>query len=629
MTDAAVSPGPGSAPRLRRVLALRDLIVVAAAAMGPAFSLATTMAAMIAAAGRWTWLALTIVAVLMAMIAGGYRRLGERMRDAGSSYAWIRAAFGPVTGAYGAWVLLVANVFAVLATALPAGTYTLDLVAPSLAPNALAVALVGCGWIVASALLLWYGLRPTAMLTLLLLAAEVVVLAGAAALAGIHQRAGAVAFVAAPLEWGGLVAAIVVGIWMIDGWEVSASTAEEAQGDASVPGSGGLAGLVLTAVILLAAVAAFARVGTAAGFAEHQSDALAYVGGLLGGRWPVVLSVTVLVSLTAALQTTLVYLTRSVFGMGRDGLLPRALGRLDERAEPAAAIALIAGLSLVFTLAAGVSPTRERRLRFGAARDVVVLGRPFRHDGGRGGSRFPGGAGRSLVGRRPAGRRRGGAERDSVGGVLSCRLAHQGFHRRLCNHRASPGAVARRRRPPGVRAGGGTTYRESLLNDKEIVLTRDGLKKLEDELDELKTVHRREVNERIRQAKEFGDISENAEYEDAKQEQAFVEGRVLKLEAMIRNARVIDASDYVADEVHLGATIKVKETSSGRSHEFTIVGSAEADPKNARLSNESPVGRALMGRKKGETVDVTTPGGQMKYKIESINKDPKKTKKAS
>jgi transcription elongation factor GreA len=167
------------------------------------------------------------------------------------------------------------------------------------------------------------------------------------------------------------------------------------------------------------------------------------------------------------------------------------------------------------------------------------------------------------------------------------------------------------------------------LNDKEIVLTRDGLKKLEDELDELKTVHRREVNERIRQAKEFGDISENAEYEDAKQEQAFVEGRVLKLEAMIRNARVIDASDYVADEVHLGATIKVKETSSGRSHEFTIVGSAEADPKNARLSNESPVGRALMGRKKGETVDVTTPGGPMKYKIESINKDPKKTKKAS
>ena len=117
------------------------------------------------------------------------------------------------------------------------------------------------------------------------------------------------------------------------------------------------------------------------------------------------------------------------------------------------------------------------------------------------------------------------------------------------------------------------------MNEKEIVLTRDGLKKLEDELDELKTVHRREVNERIRQAKEFGDISENAEYEDAKQEQAFVEGRVLKLESMIRNARIIDQSDYVADEVHLGATVRVKETGSGSAHEFTIVGSAEADPK--------------------------------------------------
>ncbi len=169
------------------------------------------------------------------------------------------------------------------------------------------------------------------------------------------------------------------------------------------------------------------------------------------------------------------------------------------------------------------------------------------------------------------------------------------------------------------------------MNDKEIILTRDGLKKLEDELDELKSVHRREVNERIRQAKEFGDISENAEYEDAKQEQAFVEGRILKLESMIRNARIIDQSDFIADAVHLGASVKVKEMGSGKSHDFTIVGSAEADPKNARLSNESPLGAALMGRKHGETVDVTTPRGVMKYKIESINKAAKKAtaKKAS
>ena len=167
------------------------------------------------------------------------------------------------------------------------------------------------------------------------------------------------------------------------------------------------------------------------------------------------------------------------------------------------------------------------------------------------------------------------------------------------------------------------------MNDKEIVLTAEGLKKLEDELDDLKTVHRKEVNERIRQAKEFGDISENAEYEDAKQEQAFVEGRILKLEAMIRNARLIEGLEFSAGEVHLGAGVKVKEVKSGDTHEFTIVGSAESDPPNHRLSNESPVGRALMGRKKGETVDVVTPRGTVQYKIEMIRPPKKAAKKAS
>ena len=359
-----MSANPGGAPRLRRVLALRDLIVVAAAAMGPAFSLATTMAAMIAAAGRWTWLALAIVAVLMAMIAAGYQRLGERMRDAGSSYAWIRAAFGPEAGAYGAWVLLVANLFAVLATALPAGSYTLDLLAPAAAESGVAVAAVACGWILAAALLLWYGLRPTALLALALLAAEVIVLAGAAGVAAGHPRPDAVAFASGPIAWGGIVSAIVLGIWMIDGWEVSASTAEEAEGTAAVPGAGGLAGLALTSAVLLAAIWAFARIGSAAGFERHESDALAYVGDLLGGGWRKALSVTVLVSLAASLQTTLVYLSRSIYAMGRDGLLPGRLGTLDRRGEPAASIALIAALSLAFALAAGLSPTAKEAFDF-------------------------------------------------------------------------------------------------------------------------------------------------------------------------------------------------------------------------------------------------------------------------
>lgn len=169
------------------------------------------------------------------------------------------------------------------------------------------------------------------------------------------------------------------------------------------------------------------------------------------------------------------------------------------------------------------------------------------------------------------------------------------------------------------------------MNEKEIVLTREGLAKLEHELDDLKTIHRREVNDRIRQAKEFGDISENAEYEDAKQEQAFVEGRIMKLEQMVRNARLIDEGEYDDGEVHLGSTVKVKDLAKGDTHEFTIVGSAESDPPNHRLSNESPLGSALLGRKKGDSIDVTTPRGVTKYKIEAIKgTTPKKAaKKAS
>jgi transcription elongation factor GreA len=167
------------------------------------------------------------------------------------------------------------------------------------------------------------------------------------------------------------------------------------------------------------------------------------------------------------------------------------------------------------------------------------------------------------------------------------------------------------------------------VNDKETVLTREGLAKLEEELEDLKTVHRREVNERIRQAKEFGDISENAEYEDAKQEQAFVEGRIMRVEALIRSARIIEATDATADEVMLGATVRVKEVSGGDSHEFVIVGSTEADPTNNRLSNESPLGKALIGRRKGDVVDVTTPRGPRQYKIELIGAKKRTAKKAS
>ena len=156
------------------------------------------------------------------------------------------------------------------------------------------------------------------------------------------------------------------------------------------------------------------------------------------------------------------------------------------------------------------------------------------------------------------------------------------------------------------------------MTEKEVLLTEDGLRKLEAELDELKSVHRKEVNDRIRQAKEFGDISENAEYEDAKQEQAFVEGRILKLEAMIRNAKIIVEGEGGADEVHLGSTVRVRNVTAGSESEYTIVGSTESDPLNAKISNESPIGVALIGSKPGATVTASTPGGEVQLKVISI-----------
>jgi transcription elongation factor GreA len=156
------------------------------------------------------------------------------------------------------------------------------------------------------------------------------------------------------------------------------------------------------------------------------------------------------------------------------------------------------------------------------------------------------------------------------------------------------------------------------MTEKETVVTEDGLRKLEGELEELKTVHRKEVNDRIRQAKEFGDISENAEYEDAKQEQAFIEGRIMKLEAMIRNAKIIHEGEGGADEVHLGSTVKLKNLSTGSENEYTIVGSAESDPPNAKISNESPIGKAVVGAKPGQTVTATAPSGEIQLKVISI-----------
>lgn len=155
-------------------------------------------------------------------------------------------------------------------------------------------------------------------------------------------------------------------------------------------------------------------------------------------------------------------------------------------------------------------------------------------------------------------------------------------------------------------------------HDKEVILTLDGLAKLEKELELLKTVKRREVAERIKQALEFGDISENSEYEDAKNEQGFIEGRILQIEKMLRNAKVIDEQEVHADVVTIGSKVTLVESNGTNEMEYMIVGSAEADPEQAKISNESPVGRSVMGQKVGSVINVNVPMGTIQYKIKAI-----------
>jgi transcription elongation factor GreA len=153
---------------------------------------------------------------------------------------------------------------------------------------------------------------------------------------------------------------------------------------------------------------------------------------------------------------------------------------------------------------------------------------------------------------------------------------------------------------------------------KDVILTPEGLANLKGELEQLSTIRRREVAARIKEAREFGDISENAEYDDAKNEQAMLEARIATLEEKLRSATVIDQSDLSTDMVRVGSIVHVKDE-AGKSTKYTIVGSAEANPSELRLSNESPVGKALLGHKRGEEVVFATPKGERKLKITKID----------
>jgi transcription elongation factor GreA len=155
---------------------------------------------------------------------------------------------------------------------------------------------------------------------------------------------------------------------------------------------------------------------------------------------------------------------------------------------------------------------------------------------------------------------------------------------------------------------------------KEVALTPEGQARLEEELRHLETVRRREVGERIKEAKEFGDISENSEYDDAKNEQAWVESRIIEINVILAHATII-SSPKKNDKVTLGAKVEIKDTETGDKHVYQLVGSAEADPGHNKISNESPVGQAIVGARKGDTVKVQVPSGKMlEYAVLSITR---------
>jgi transcription elongation factor GreA len=153
---------------------------------------------------------------------------------------------------------------------------------------------------------------------------------------------------------------------------------------------------------------------------------------------------------------------------------------------------------------------------------------------------------------------------------------------------------------------------------KEVILTPDGYEKLRQEIEYLSSEKRREVAERIRVAREFGDIAENAEYDDAKNEQAMLEHRIAQLEERLLSARVITKKEISKDSVSVGSTVRLRDLDANKTFEYRIVGSAEANPAENKLSNESPVGKAILGRKKGDTVEVAAPRGSLKFKILEI-----------
>jgi len=158
------------------------------------------------------------------------------------------------------------------------------------------------------------------------------------------------------------------------------------------------------------------------------------------------------------------------------------------------------------------------------------------------------------------------------------------------------------------------------MPDKEVILSAEGLRRLEEKLEHLKRVRRHEVAERIRKARQFGDLNENSEYEEAKNEQSFIEGEIIQLEKLLRNAKLVDDVNVDPDVVGLWSRVKVQDLETDEVLEYTIVSSTESDPDANRISDESPVGRAMFGQRAGNMVEIQVPAGTIKYKIIEVSR---------
>lgn len=357
--------------------------------MAPAYSIAATFGLMVAAAGSGAILSLIVLTIPITFIAIAFHRLCEDRADAGSTYAWSRLAFGPRLGAFAAWIVVLSYFFAAVAAVVPAGSYTLGLLASfhivpaTLASQTMPIAFAGSAWVVAASLLLIGGVKPTARASGLLLGLEVLALLVFAGIAFFHKPMSG----SEPVHiltfgtggYAGFFAAMVLSIWVTDGWEVSTYTSEENRGTSRHPGLGGLLGLLLTVALVLICMAAYSRVSSLAGIANHTTDTLAYVASQLGGGWrTVVMVVTVLVSTGATLWTTQLGISRGVFSMARDRVVPHALSAVHPNfGTPHVSILTVNMGVMIVTLLTGFLPSAQDALNSVINASSVFLGLTF------------------------------------------------------------------------------------------------------------------------------------------------------------------------------------------------------------------------------------------------------------